>query len=285
MISREVEIQFQGRKLAGKRWGQEGNTPVMALHGWLDNANSFDVIAPQLSGLDIFALDFAGHGHSDHRPLHTPYQGILDEQDIIAVANHLEWDQFSILAHSMGGEVSAHIIGKYPDRIRRLFTIDGFAESVSNERWNKLHRDSIDRNVTRTAGTLKVFPDREEMAQGLAKATRQSVASARILVERGTRQVDGGFSWRSDSRFRWSDALGITHEQLEQNVAAFEGEILVVAASKGFKWYYSGVERLAGKFENFNFMTLEGSHHLHMDDDTSELVQLIQNFFDDPVGQ
>ena len=116
MIPREVEIRFQGRKLTGKRWGQEGNPPVMALHGWLDNANSFDLIAPALSEFDIFALDFAGHGHSDHRPLHTPYLGTLDVQDVMAVANHLQWEHFSLLAHSMGAEVSAHIIGLYPDR-------------------------------------------------------------------------------------------------------------------------------------------------------------------------
>ena len=35
----------------------------------LDNANSFARLAPKLSGLRIVALDLAGHGHSDHRPL------------------------------------------------------------------------------------------------------------------------------------------------------------------------------------------------------------------------
>lgn len=94
MRPREVEFQFQGRKLTGKRWGQEGKTPVMALHGWLDNASSFDLIAPALSELDIFALDFAGHGCSDHRPSHTPYLGILDVQDVIAAANQLQWQHF-----------------------------------------------------------------------------------------------------------------------------------------------------------------------------------------------
>jgi len=115
VIPREVEIHFQGRTLTGKRWGQEGNIPIMALHGWLDNANSFDLIAPALPDFDIFALDFAGHGHSDHRPVHTPYLGILDVQDVIAVANHLRWENFSLLGHSMGAEVSAHVIGLYPD--------------------------------------------------------------------------------------------------------------------------------------------------------------------------
>lgn len=283
MTSREVEIDFQGRKLAGKRWGREGNTPVMALHGGLDNASSFDLIAPQLSDFDIFALDFAGHGHSDHRPLHTPYLGALDAQDIIAAANHLQWEQFSILAHSMGAEVSAQLIGMYPDRIDRLFAIDGYADSISQEKWLKLHRHSIDENLTREPKTLRVFPEQEVMAQGLSKAVGQTMASARILVERGSMKVDGGYSWSSDPRVRWSDALGIPTEQMDHIVGSFSGEIMVVGASRGFKWYWAAVERLASKFENFRIVTMDGSHHLHMEDDTTELVQLIQKFFDNPV--
>ncbi len=285
MIPKEVEIQLQGRKLTGKRWGQEGNTPVMALHGWLDNANSFDLIAPVLADFDIFALDFAGHGRSDHRPLHTPYLGELDVQDVIAVANHLQWEHFSLLAHSMGAEVSTHIIGLFPDRIERLFAIDGYAGSVSHEKWLKTYRDSIDVNLTKKARALRVFPDREEMARGVSKATGQTVASARILVERGSKKVDGGYSWISDPRVRWSDALGITYKQMDHNVASFDGEILVVGANNGLKWYREDLPRLASKFEHLRFITIDGSHHVHMDADTTELVQLIQNFFGNPVEQ
>ncbi|MEM7017430.1 MAG: alpha/beta fold hydrolase [Pseudomonadota bacterium] len=284
MTPREVEIHFQGRKLAGKRWGQAGKTPIIALHGWLDNANSFDFIAPALSDFDIFALDFAGHGNSDHRPLHTPYLATLDIQDIIAVANHLQWEQFSLLAHSMGAEISANLIGMFPDRVQRLFAIDGYAESISNEKWLQLHRDSIDKNLTKQAGALRVFPNREEMAQSVAKATGQTVASARILIERGSKKVDGGFSWSSDPRVRWSDALGITYEQMDHNIAAFNGEILVVGANDGLQWYRADLERLTGKFEHFTFIAIEGSHHVHMDADTTELVQLIQGFFGSQVG-
>ncbi len=136
----EVEFDIQGRKLAGKRWGREGNTPIMALHGWLDNANSFDLIAPALSDFDVFALDFAGHGNSDHRPAHTPYLGTLDAQDIIAAANQLQWEHFSLLAHSMGAEVSAHMIGMAD---KALDDIDSKTETkhrhiVRREFWTRL---------------------------------------------------------------------------------------------------------------------------------------------------
>ena len=51
-------------RIAGKFWGVESGEPTIALHGYLDNANSFDMLAPAVQGLRIFAMDFAGHGWS-----------------------------------------------------------------------------------------------------------------------------------------------------------------------------------------------------------------------------
>jgi pimeloyl-ACP methyl ester carboxylesterase len=282
VVLEEVEIEVRGRVLAGKRWGQQGATPVMALHGWLDNANSFDLIAPQLGDFDLFALDFAGHGRSDHRSADTPYLAILDVQDVIAAANQLQWERFTLLGHSMGAEVSTHIIGLYPDRVERLFAIDGFAETVSHEKWHQIFRQSVDTNLTKTAGALRVYSDQEELAQGVARFTGQTTASARILVERGTKAVDGGYSWVSDPRVRWSDALGITADDMDHIVGSFGGDILVAGANSGLEWYRSDLERLANRFANFSVVAIDGTHHVHMDEDTSELVQLIRSFIGFP---
>ena len=42
-------------RIAGKFWGVESGEPTIALHGYLDNANSFDMLAPAVQGLRIFA--------------------------------------------------------------------------------------------------------------------------------------------------------------------------------------------------------------------------------------
>ncbi|NKB98853.1 MAG: alpha/beta fold hydrolase [Pseudomonadales bacterium] len=278
-----VEVQFtvQGRTLAGKRWGNVGDPPVMALHGGLDNANSFDLIVPTLPGYDLFALDFAGHGHSDHRAADTPYLAALDVQDVIATANHLGWERFSLLAHSMGAEVSVHLMGLYPDRIVSLFAIDGYAETVSQEKWLANHRSSIDENLTKQAKPLRVFASQEDMAIKVARTTGQSVASARILVERGSRMVDAGFCWVSDPRVYWSDALAIPREQMDQFLGSFEGKVMVVGANNGFKWYWSDMDRLSAKFKHFRFVAIDGPHHLHMSDAAPELTKMILAFFTD----
>jgi pimeloyl-ACP methyl ester carboxylesterase len=67
-VVEEVRLSLPHIELAAHLFGPEDGLPVIALHGWLDNANSFARLAPRLKGLRIIALDMAGHGHSGHRP-------------------------------------------------------------------------------------------------------------------------------------------------------------------------------------------------------------------------
>ena len=65
----EVRLNLGHIELAAHLFGPQQGIPVIALHGWLDNANTFARLAPRLHGLRIVALDLAGHGYSDHRPV------------------------------------------------------------------------------------------------------------------------------------------------------------------------------------------------------------------------
>ena len=47
---RAVSFATSGRTLTGLRWGSEGGIPTFGLHGWLDNANTFNRLAPLLPG-------------------------------------------------------------------------------------------------------------------------------------------------------------------------------------------------------------------------------------------
>lgn len=44
-----------------KVWGSKNDSPILALHGWQDNAGTFDKLIPMLSpNLYIICLDFSG---------------------------------------------------------------------------------------------------------------------------------------------------------------------------------------------------------------------------------
>ena len=61
-MPRDRRFQLPGLTLAAEIWGSPGDRPVLASHGWLDNAGSFSLLAPLLPNCELVALDLAGHG-------------------------------------------------------------------------------------------------------------------------------------------------------------------------------------------------------------------------------
>jgi len=54
---------FDGIKIAYQEWGSQISTrKILALHGWLDNSNSFCFLGPYLAdrGYHVVAIDQAG---------------------------------------------------------------------------------------------------------------------------------------------------------------------------------------------------------------------------------
>ena len=64
MRARERTFDLRGLRVAAIEWGADGARPVLALHGWLDNAASFARLATLLDRLHLVAIDLPGHGRS-----------------------------------------------------------------------------------------------------------------------------------------------------------------------------------------------------------------------------
>uniref|UniRef100_F7EZC8 AB hydrolase-1 domain-containing protein n=1 Tax=Ornithorhynchus anatinus TaxID=9258 RepID=F7EZC8_ORNAN len=71
---RELKISVPWGHIATKAWGSSLGRPVLCLHGWLDNVNTFNRLIPLLPpGFHYVAMDFGGHGLSSHRATGFPY--------------------------------------------------------------------------------------------------------------------------------------------------------------------------------------------------------------------
>ena len=70
---RACAFVVDGLTYRGIEWGNPEGPLIIALHGWLDNALSFSVLAPHLAQFRLVALDLSGQGHSDHRSADATY--------------------------------------------------------------------------------------------------------------------------------------------------------------------------------------------------------------------
>jgi len=271
---KDITFTIFGRTVAAKRWGSAGGKPTLALHGWLDNANTYDRLAPYLPELDLVALDFAGHGLSAHRGEGVHYLAFAHLQDVLAVAQELGWSQFNLIGHSMGAAIASELAGLFPDKIERAVMIDGFLATgplTAQERLEQ-QRAALESMVQGNRGVPKVFADTQAMAQRVTEATDQSLAAAEILVARGHRVVDGGVSWRTDARIRLPSPLRHTRETIDLIVRNSTSPALLVVAEQGDEWYQGEIDATAAQHPNLTIERLPGPHHIHLEAHTVEAV-------------
>lgn len=101
---------------------QVGNGPrkVLAMSGWFGSADDWRALAPALD-TDTFTyvfFDYRGYGRSRERDGAFTFEEAA--QDVLALADHLGWNRFSLIGHSMGGVAIQRVLLAAPERIERM---------------------------------------------------------------------------------------------------------------------------------------------------------------------
>lgn len=265
----EVRLRLPHIELAAHLYGPEDGVPVIALHGWLDNAASFARLAPLLPGLRIVALDFAGHGHSDHRPPGGSYAIWDYAHDVLQVAEQFGWQRFSLLGHSMGAIVSVLLAAAMPERIERLALIDGLIPYTGEADTAPQKLGEALKAQLALAGKSKpVYAefDRavEARMRGVGAVSREA---AELLAQRGLMPVPGGYTWRTDSRLTLPSPLRLTQAHALAFVRNLQCPARLVMAQQGMLLAQPSISQLVEGLA-IEVAQLPGGHHLHLDDDT-----------------
>ena len=263
----EVEIKTAHFRYAAKRWGEKSGPKILALHGWLDNAATFDHLAPLLPEVDLVALDFPGHGFSSHRPRGIRYHYLDYVSDVINVADALNWDRFTLMGHSLGAGIASITSGALPDRIERLVLIEGLgAMSRDPSEAPKFLAKSITQMRTLTKKSPPIYQHIEDMISARASVGDMKRSSVEVLVNRGTIQLEDGVAWRSDPRLKVTSPSYLTDEQVLAYLGAIQAPVLLILAENGIFSDESYLKRRCDKIQNLKQVTFPGSHHLHLDD-------------------
>jgi pimeloyl-ACP methyl ester carboxylesterase len=118
---RELKVSTPGLELAALSWGEPDAPPLVMLHGWLDNAASFALLAPHLAErFHVIALDLPGHGSSQHFPENMIYQHVDYARTVLAAVDALALPRFHLLGHSLGAGVATMVAIAAPERIRLI---------------------------------------------------------------------------------------------------------------------------------------------------------------------
>ncbi|WP_299947608.1 alpha/beta hydrolase [uncultured Microbulbifer sp.] len=264
----EVHLEFDSKAIAARQWGSVEGERVLALHGWLDNCASFDRLAPMLKGINLVALDMAGHGRSYHRSSDANYNIWEETEDILGAAEALGWRKFSLLAHSRGAIAGMIAAGAFPGRVKRLALIDGLVPPSAEDAQapDILARAIAQRarySVVRKARVYRTFAQAvEARMNGMFPL---SAWAAGVLTERGIRPADGGFIWRNDPRLMASSTAKLNGAQVRAFLSRLNMPVRLVLAEGGIEGMIERLRPVLKEHENITVQVMPGSHHLHME--------------------
>jgi 3-oxoadipate enol-lactonase len=163
---------------------------VVLLHGLTCHLGYWLRVTPLLTGVRVVALDFRGHGLSEHRDAYG-YGDYAD--DLVALLDALDLDEVVVAGHSLGGYV-ALAVATHDARIGAVVAID-----VKSD-WTDDDEALAERS---RSGAQRVEEEHDVLLGRLARSVAPSELSGAELermAERSLEQADGGWRLRWDRR-------------------------------------------------------------------------------------
>ncbi|XP_058794689.1 probable serine hydrolase isoform X2 [Phymastichus coffea] len=261
----------------GKLWGSTNKQPILSIHGWQDNAGTFDMIAPLLKNSSVLAIDLPGHGWSSWLPRGIPYNEDISVECIRIIVNHFGWNEVKLLGHSMGGILCFNYARLYPEETKFVISIDSLAFAPNNMTSHSQRRArAIDRLINFEKKMINGPPSYPEeiLIQKWIDATFFSdldVPTTKVLMIRGAnKKADGTYYYTRDFRLTIDGFNSCyTQEEIKEMAQLITCPYLVIKATKSPFYkkqaYWSEVSSiLKYSSKDFRSVHLDGSHHLHM---------------------
>lgn len=170
-------IQLNDITLSYKVWGGEKG-PLICLPGLLGHKGSFDGVAAGLApAYQLYALDLRGRGDSDKPP--EGYGFAYHTRDVLAFADALGLETFTIIGHSFGATVGVYLASIRPQRVHAIVLIDGGADP--KEEVLEAMRPALRRlgktysSMEEYLQTMRTLPFYAPWSQALEKYLREDV--------------------------------------------------------------------------------------------------------------
>lgn len=290
MNVKEIQIPTGWGHISAKWWGKEDKRPLLALHGWQDNAATWDTLVPLLpKDCSVLAIDLPGHGNSSWYPpgmVYYPWDWI---RVIQLIKDHYKWDKVSLLAHSMGSIASMRYACVYPESV-------DFYIGIDNIIMDKIKPDYLVKHLPQRLEKAEIEQKRldteppsytyEQAIQLLHEGTGKSISmeSAPYLIKRGTKpskKDSNKFYFCRDSRLKY--ILFVPEDK--EFVKTFARRMMTPTLFMKTKDPRFGGDEFSTEIRNlimennsnFEFHYIDGTHHTHLNN--PEIVAPLVNDF------
>jgi pimeloyl-ACP methyl ester carboxylesterase len=256
-------------------WGNADRPPLLLLHGFAQQAHSWDFVALGLRDLcHIVSADLRGHGDSGW-PAAPDYRIGDYARDVAALVDAAALRAPIVCGLSLGGRVAFTHAASAPAATRALIVVDA-GPSIA-----PAGRDRIRRFVE----SQQVFDSFDELVAHTMRYTRRlrTEAQVRGSLRHATRRTpDGKWTWKYDPRLR--ERRPADPEASEQRMWAVLGSIrcpsLFIRGSESDIVTPEALDQMRRAVPGSEAATVERAGHLVPGDNPAGFVQAVRPFLE-----
>lgn len=110
-----------GQTVGYVEMGDTTGKPLVLIHGYTDNSRSWSLLAPELAGHHIYAVDLRGHGKSSAPECCYTLMDFTADLDGFMQAKGIK--KADLVGHSLGSMTAAVYTAQHPERVDKLVLI------------------------------------------------------------------------------------------------------------------------------------------------------------------
>jgi pimeloyl-ACP methyl ester carboxylesterase len=249
-----VDVHRDGRSIRVYRWGDPAGRPLVLLHGFGANAHWWDHIAPQLvgDGLQVAAIDLAGHGASDYSEEYTLSGWAADVEE---VCRRLSPMKPLLVGHSAGGRIVWKAAELHGTDLLAVVSVDGPLPppapqpAAPTPGWRRRQGHRVYRDRDEIIGRFRPLPDQELVLPYVLQH----------IAERSVRPLADGWTWAHDTKI-------YQRRRIEEIVARPLGcPIFMVIAENG-RTSFAAASLVRREVPQMSMLTIpEAGHHIMLD--------------------
>ena len=272
-------------------WGNPEAPPLILLHGGRDHCRNWDWVAERLCrDWHVIAPDLRGHGDSEW-PSDGHYPMANFVYDLAQLVHQQKLAPVTIIAHSLGGNISLRYAGVYPAAVKRLVAIEGLGPSprIADKQEKLSIADRmvrwVDEQRTLSGRLPRRYPTIEDaLARMQAENSHLSPEQARHLTEHGVNQnEDGTYSWKFDNYVRVWPPYDMTRGAIAELWARIECPTLLVYGTESWASNPAADGRLAA-FRTASVVRIEGAGHWVHHDKLEVFLDHVIKFLTEPAS-
>lgn len=278
-----IRLRVEDRVLHACHFGpdrrNDAAVPVVCIHGWLDNMESF---APLIAAFNHqvfgYALDLTGHGSSDPYPASVHDVTVVDwVLDVLRACEHVSQGPCLLVGHSLGAGLCTMLAGLVPEKVCGLVLLDGLVPLPAEEdSFRDRFRHALEIRSVAGEKAFRSYATIDEIVDARVRAGDVDRNLASRIVKRNVVLAKGRYQWATDPRLKLPSVGRLTPGQIESVLPHVRCPVTLFKATRRQMAFDEAMfERFAGLIPQIVVHNVPTGHYPHAErpDEVSRCVQ------------